>query len=61
MNNTIITPAALTELQKHLDELEENAPIVPERIYVLVDKDWNAHGVEVITKANDFYQPGMKI
>ena len=60
VNPALITAAAVTELQKRLDDLEENAPIVPERIYVLVDKDWNSHGVEVITKANDFYQPGIQ-
>jgi hypothetical protein len=48
----------LDEIQTRLDELEKNAPIVPEGIFLLVDKDWNLHSVEKITKATDLYNPG---
>ncbi len=55
--SSTIAPSLLEEIQKRLDELEENAPIVPEKIFLLVDKDWNTHRVETITKAADFYNP----
>jgi hypothetical protein len=54
-DNSTITPSMLDEMQKRLDELEDNAPIVPEPIFLLVDKDWNSHGVERITKADGLY------
>jgi hypothetical protein len=50
-----ITPSVLDEIQKRLDELEKNAPIVPERIFLLVDKDWSLNRVEKVTKAIDLY------
>jgi hypothetical protein len=53
--NSAITPPVLDEIQKRLDELEESAPIVPEQIFLLVDKDWNSHGVGKVTKADDLY------
>jgi hypothetical protein len=56
--DSTITPSVLDEIQTRLDELEKNAPIVPERIFLLVDKDWNLHSVEKITKATDLYNPG---
>ena len=55
--NSNIAPSVLDEIQKRLNELEESAPIVPEQIFILVDKDWNLHGVEKITKATDLYNP----
>jgi hypothetical protein len=51
-DNSTIAPSMLDEIKKRLDELEESAPIVPEQIFLLVDKDWNSHGVEKITKAD---------
>jgi hypothetical protein len=57
IGNSAMTPSVLDEIQKRLDELEETAPIVPERIFLLVDKDWNLHQVETITKASNFYNP----
>jgi hypothetical protein len=53
--NSIITPPLLDEIQKRLDELEESAPIVPEQIFLFVDKEWDLHGVKKITKADDLY------
>ena len=57
ISNSTITPSVLDEIQKRLDELEESAPIVPEQIFLLVDKDWNLHRVEKISKAGDLYNP----
>lgn len=53
--NSSITPPLIGEIQKRLDELEESAPIVPERIFLFVDKEWALHGVKTITKADDLY------
>jgi uncharacterized protein (DUF433 family) len=50
-----ITSSVLDGIQKRLDELEKSAPIVPEKLFLLVDKDWNLHGVEKISKADDLY------
>lgn len=57
IGNSTIKSSVLDEIQKRLDELEENSPIVPERIFLLVDNDWNTRGVEIIKKATDFYKP----
>lgn len=57
VSNSTITSSVLDEIQKRLDELEENAPIVPEQIFLLVDKDWNLHRVEKISKADNLYNP----
>jgi hypothetical protein len=54
-DSSATTPSILDEIQKRLDELEESTPIVPEQISLLVDKDWNSHGVEKITKADGLY------
>jgi hypothetical protein len=53
--NSTITPSVLDEIQKRLDELEEDAPIVPEKIFLLLDKIWNHRGVRPVTKADDLY------
>ena len=45
-----------TGLQKRLDELEESAPIVPERIYDRVEKEWKKRGMKFVTTANELYQ-----
>ena len=57
MAGTVPVPPSVLEIQNRLDELEDNAPIVPERIFELVDEDWNTGRVETITKAADFYKP----
>jgi hypothetical protein len=54
-DSSATTPSILDEIQKRLDELEESTPIVPEQISLLVDKNWNSHGVEKITKADGLY------
>lgn len=54
-DNSIIASPLLDETQKRLDELEESAPIVPEQIFLFVDKEWDLHGVRTITKADDLY------
>lgn len=57
ISNSTTTPSVLDDIQKRLDELEENAPIVPEQIFLLVDKVLNLHRVEKISKASDLYNP----
>jgi SMODS and SLOG-associating 2TM effector domain len=56
-NSSTTTASGLEEIQRRLDDLEKDAPIVPERLFLQVDKDWNARQVEAITKANDLYMP----
>ena len=46
----------IVRLQQQLDELEESAPVVPEKFYVFVEQDWNEHGIKMIDKASDLYQ-----
>lgn len=58
--NSAISPSVLEEIQRKLDELEESAPIVPERIFLQVDKDWDTHRVKAITKAGDLYNPNRE-
>jgi hypothetical protein len=57
ISDSTITSSVFDGIQKRLDELEESAPIVPEKIFLLVDKDWNLHGVEKISKADNLYNP----
>lgn len=49
------------DIEMRLNELEENSPIVPEGIYLMVDQEWNTQGVEIITKAMDFYKPNNPV
>jgi hypothetical protein len=55
--DSTIASSVLDEIRERLNKLEGNAPIVPEQIFLLVDKDWNLHPVEKITKATDLYTP----
>jgi hypothetical protein len=45
----------ITRIQQQLDELEESAPVVPEKLYRRVEQDWKAHGINVVEKAADLY------
>jgi hypothetical protein len=54
-SNSTITPSVLDEMEKRLNELEEGAPIVPEQIFLLLDKVWNRRGVKPVTKVDDLY------
>lgn len=49
------TDPTLVKIQKKLDELEEAAPVVSERIYDRVESDWKKHGVTFITTADKMY------
>jgi hypothetical protein len=49
-------PSVAAGIQKRLDELEESAPIVAERIYDRVESEWNERGVAFINKAADLYK-----
>jgi transposase-like protein len=43
-------------IQKHLDGLEESAPIVAERIYDRLETEWHEREVAFIKKAADLYK-----
>jgi hypothetical protein len=42
-------------LKKQLDDLEEIAPVVPERYYDQVEAEWKENGVEFVHKAGCLY------
>jgi len=44
-------------IKKQLDELEESAPVVPERLYDRVENDWNTRGLHFVGRAADLYPP----
>ena len=46
---------SVTALRDRFDQLEESAPVVSERIYDQVDKDWNELSVVFVEKAEDLY------
>jgi hypothetical protein len=48
---------SLTRIQKQLDELEERAPVVAERIYDRVENEWRKGGITFVEKAGDLYHP----
>lgn len=50
-------PEAVEKLEKRLNELEENSPIVPLRLFKKVDDEWTERGMETITRAENFYRP----
>ncbi|PYV55582.1 MAG: hypothetical protein DMG98_15165 [Acidobacteria bacterium] len=47
---------ALTKIQQQLDDLEERAPVVPEKLYAQVEDDWKNRGVKFVPKASDLYR-----
>jgi len=47
----------VNDLEKQINELEINTPIVPEAIYKLVDDEWEKRGAKIIKDALDFYIP----
>jgi hypothetical protein len=49
-------PSLVVGIQKRLDDLEDSAPIVPERIYDRVEREWHKHGAAFIEKAAEIYQ-----
>jgi hypothetical protein len=46
---------SVTAIRDRFDQLEESAPVVPERIYEQVEKDWNAQSVVFVDKADALY------
>jgi hypothetical protein len=48
---------SLTRIQEQLDELEERAPVVAERIYDRVENEWQKVGITLVKKAGDLYHP----
>lgn len=46
----------ILEIQKKLDDLEETAPVMPERIFDRVDNDWRNAGAEFVGSADKLYQ-----
>jgi len=47
--------AKATDLKKQLDDLEQTAPVVPERYYDQVEDEWKKAGVEFVPKACCLY------
>jgi hypothetical protein len=47
----------LAGIQKQLDDLEESAPVVPERLYDRVEDDWKERTAEFVGRAADLYHP----
>ena len=43
-------------VQKRLDELEETAPVVSEKLFEQIDDEWSRRGAEFIGRASDLYQ-----
>ncbi len=54
-------PALAMKIKTRLDELEESAPIVPERIYDQVERDWSRRGVDLVPCAEDLYPSTAKV
>ena len=50
-----VTERPLT-IQQQLDDLEERAPVVPEKLYAQVEDDWKNRGVKFVPKASDLYR-----
>src|SRR5262249_43142640 len=46
------------EIQKRLDDLEESAPVVPERLYDCIEAEWKKRGVQFKGKACELYHHG---
>jgi hypothetical protein len=50
---------SVTAIQDRFDQLEESAPVVSERIYGQVEKDWKEQSVIFVDKADELYtKPG---
>jgi hypothetical protein len=49
------TDLLVTAIKDRLDQLEETAPVVPERIYDQVEKDWKEHSFKFVEKADELY------
>ena len=57
LGSSALAPTDVENVQKQLDELEKNAPVVSERIYDHVENKWNRHGIEYVGKAAGLYPP----
>jgi hypothetical protein len=57
LGSSAIAPADVENLKKQLDDLEAGAPVVSERIYDDVEKEWNKHGIQYVPRAADLYPP----
>jgi hypothetical protein len=54
------TDPLLTGIEKQLDDLEESAPVVPERLYDRVEEEWKTRKAEFVGKAADLYHPAPR-
>ena len=53
------TDRSVTAIQDRFDQLEESAPVVPERIYDQVEEGWKEQSFVFVTKADELYtKPG---
>jgi hypothetical protein len=51
------TDPLLAGIKGQLDDLEESAPVVPERLYDRVEDEWKKRTAEFVGKAADLYHP----
>ena len=49
------TEPPVVDVQKRLDDLEETAPVVPERVFDQVEQAWKRRGVEFVGEAAGLY------
>jgi hypothetical protein len=56
VNNPSPDRPEVTRVQEQLDELEENAPVVPEKLYQRVEDEWKQKGVKPVPIADDLYR-----
>lgn len=56
VGNLANSDPSVVALEKRLDDIEDGAPVVPERIYDRVEAEWDKRGVEMVPKADDLYK-----
>jgi hypothetical protein len=52
---------AVVSVQHRLDELEETAPVVPERLYQAIEGEWRHRGAEFVGKAAELYPGDLSV
>jgi len=55
------TDPLVTAIRDRFDQLEESAPVVPERIYDQVEKYWKEQSVVFVEKAADLYDKNARL
>lgn len=55
LSSSSFNDQALIEIEKKLNDLEETAPVIPERIYDRVENDWETRGIKFVSSAEKLY------